>query len=158
MSNIGKIIILKTLFVVSILFLNVSSFHSQTFSLKDSVFNIGDKYITYDLLFEYNSSTLQKESNPILDSIFYFVASHPGLKIEVGVHCDERMMDEYSIRLTQTRAKIIVLQLVAKGIPETQLRSKGYNDSQPLIVGAKTEEEHQKNRRVEIKVIGVDPR
>ena len=65
-------------------------------------------------------------------------------------------MDEYSIRLTQTRAKIIVLQLVAKGIPETQLRSKGYSDSQPLIVGAKTEEEHQKNRRVEIKILSMD--
>lgn len=156
MSHIGKINILKTLILVSILFLNASSFHSQTFSLKDSVFHIGDRYITHDLLFEYNSSTLQKESNPVLDSIFYFLASHPGLKIEVGVHCDERIMDQFSIRLTQTRAKIIELQLEVKGIPETRLTSKGYSDSQPLIVGAKTEEEHQKNRRVEFKILSID--
>jgi peptidoglycan-associated lipoprotein len=146
---------LKSLFFISALILNLSSASCQTFSLTDNVFNVGDKYISYDLIFEYNSSTLQKESNPILDSIFYFLASHPSLQIEVGVHCDERISNEYSTRLTQTRAKIIVLQLVAKGIPETQLISKGYNDSQPLIVGAKTEEEHQKNRRVEFKVMSL---
>ncbi len=146
---------MKSLFLIPAFVLNLCSASCQTFSLKDTVFNVGDKFITYDLLFEYNSSNLQKESNPILDSIFYFLASHPRLKIEVGVHCDERMMDEYSMRLTQTRAKIIELQLIAKGIPETRLRAKGYSDSQPLIVGAKTEEEHQKNRRVEFKILEV---
>jgi outer membrane protein OmpA-like peptidoglycan-associated protein len=156
MSIDWKNILFKTLVLASTLFLSVFDAHSQTFSLKDSVFNIGDKYITYDLLFEYNSSNLQKESNPILDSIFYFLASHPGLQIEVGVHCDERIMDQLSMRLTQTRAQCIELQLIAKGIPETQLRAKGYSDSQPLIVGAKTEEEHQKNRRVEIKILSID--
>lgn len=147
---------LKSLFFISAIILNFCSASCQTFTLTDTVFNVGDKYITCDLLFEYNSSNLQKESNPILDSIFYFVASHPGLQIEVGVHCDERMMDEYSLRLTQTRAQCIELQLIAKGIPETQLRAKGYSDSQPLIPGAKTEEEHQKNRRVEIKILSID--
>jgi peptidoglycan-associated lipoprotein len=147
---------LKSLFLIFAFTLTLYSASCQTFSLTDTVFNVGDKYITYDLLFEYNSSNLQKESNPILDSIFYFLASHPGLQIEVGVHCDERIMDQLSIRLTQTRAQCIELQLIAKGIPETQLRSKGYSDSQPLIVGAKTEEEHQKNRRVEFKILSMD--
>ena len=46
--------------------------------------------------------------------------------------------------------------LVEHGIDKARLTAKGYGLSNPLVKGAKTEDEHQKNRRVEFVILKQD--
>jgi outer membrane protein OmpA-like peptidoglycan-associated protein len=78
---------------------------------------------------------------------------NPTIVVEVAGHADERGGYEYNIRLTQARANAVVDYLVKKGINPNRLIPKGYGWTQPVIKGAKTEREHQLNRRVEFRII-----
>jgi len=59
------------------------------------------------------------------------------------------------MKLSQKRAEATEAYMVAKGIKTERINSKGYGESKPLIVDAATEEDFQKNRRTEFKVIKV---
>ena len=54
------------------------------------------------------------------------------------------------------RAAAVVEYLVQHGVAESRLVSKGYGKSRPLVSGARSEEDHQKNRRVEFNIIEQD--
>ncbi|MCB0397579.1 MAG: OmpA family protein [Flavobacteriales bacterium] len=128
----------------------------DTFTLKDTSFAVGARLVTYQILFDYNAATFRSEAYPYLDSIVQFMQQHPNLTIEVGNHRDERGSDKYSRRLTAIRSKAVVNYLVEKGIAPTRLTSRGYEESRPLVSNAKTEEEHQRNRRTELMIISID--
>ncbi len=134
--------------------------------IADIVLNNGDRYrrdflltkvgqvFTFrNIYFDFNKATIRKESYPVLDSIYRFLAENPTIVVEVAGHADERGGYEYNIRLTQARANAVVDYLVKKGISPNRLIPKGYGWTQPVIKGAKTEREHQLNRRVEFRII-----
>jgi outer membrane protein OmpA-like peptidoglycan-associated protein len=54
--------------------------------------------------------------------------------------------------LSQRRAESAVSYIVSKGISENRMTAKGYGESKLIIPNAKTEKEHQINRRTEFKV------
>jgi peptidoglycan-associated lipoprotein len=60
------------------------------------------------------------------------------------------------MELSENRAKSVVLYLIEKGIDPARLSSKGYGFTMPVVKNAKTEEEHQLNRRTTFKVINND--
>ena len=63
---------------------------------------------------------------------------------------------EYNFDLSQRRAEAAVNYIISKGIEKKRLVAKGYGEAQLIIKNAKTEEEHQINRRTEFKVIKYD--
>jgi len=76
-------------------------------------------------------------------------------RIEVIGHSDCLGSDEYNQKLSLDRAKVVVEVLKKYGLADTQLMSKGMGAIQPYIdcqCEECTEEQHQKNRRVEIKL------
>jgi outer membrane protein OmpA-like peptidoglycan-associated protein len=76
--------------------------------------------------------------------------------VQINSHTDERGKVEYNTTLSQRRAQSVVDYLVSKGINPARLTSKGFGFSDPVIKGAKTEEEHQQNRRTAFQVIQKD--
>jgi outer membrane protein OmpA-like peptidoglycan-associated protein len=114
---------------------------------------VGQVFTFRNIYFDFNKATIRKESYPVLDSIYQFLAENPTIVVEVAGHADERGGYEYNIRLTQARANAVVDYLVKKGINPNRLIPKGYGWTQPVIKGAKTEREHQLNRRVEFRII-----
>lgn len=114
---------------------------------------VGQVFTFRNIYFDFNKATIRKESYPVLDSIYQFLAENPTIVVEVAGHADERGGYEYNIRLTQARANAVVDYLVKKGIDPNRLIPKGYGWTQPVIKGAKTEKEHQLNRRVEFRII-----
>lgn len=57
------------------------------------------------------------------------------------------------MRLSQNRAKAAVDYIVSKGIDPSRMVAKGYGETQLVVKNAKTEEEHQRNRRTEFKIL-----
>lgn len=120
-----------------------------------------DVVLTFkDILFEYDKADLLYESTLILDRLATVLLANPEATVELGAHTDSRGSDSYNLTLSQKRAESAVKYLVSKGVPETRLIAKGYGEKELKNKKCKngvtcSEEEHQENRRVEIKVVGV---
>jgi len=147
---------MKQLVLIGILLLTQSSF-CQNFNMQDSVFEVNDKLITNKVVFHFNSGdSLFKESVSYLDSLAIFLLTNDSLNIEIRVHCDERVSPYSSFVITQRRARTINRYLVSKGISQNKITYKGFQDEQPIIKGAKTDEEHFLNRRTEFVITKIE--
>jgi peptidoglycan-associated lipoprotein len=109
-----------------------------------------------NIYYDYNKATVRFESLPALDVLVDFMMKNPKVKIELSSHTDERGYDDYNLKLSEGRAKNAAMYLILEDIDNSRIIYKGYGETKPLIRGAKTEEEHQLNRRTEFKVISID--
>ena len=140
-------------YIISIIALVIFTFeysHAQRSSDTDS-----PPLFVYDILFELGNAVILEDSYSDLDSLFTFLVSNPTIAIEIGNHCDERASSYYSNKLTGVRAKAIGKYLIQRGIQSKRIETKGYEDTQPVIKNAKSEVEHSKNRRTEIRVLSL---
>lgn len=92
-----------------------------------------------------------------LDKLVQLLKDNPNIKIELSSHTDARAEDAFNLDLSEKRAQSAVRYLILKGISQSRLVAKGYGETR-LINGCTndvecSEEEHQKNRRTEFKVI-----
>ncbi|MBK7569335.1 MAG: OmpA family protein [Bacteroidetes bacterium] len=129
---------------------------AQNFTLQDTTLKQVQTLVTYNIQFEIAKSTLKEESYLYLDTIVIFLQRNNNLVMEVGNYFDERWSAESSRCLTCLRADKIVEYLISKGIDSDRLTAVGYDDSNPIIKNAKTEDEHLVNRRTEFKILRTD--
>ena len=108
-----------------------------------------DGFITLNILFETGKSTIQKESLPIIDQINELMKLDLALKISIEGHTDNVGEAAGNKKLSNDRARSVMLALVAKGIDKTRLSSIGWGQEKP-VADNRTEEGRAKNRRVEI--------
>lgn len=116
----------------------------------------GDKFKLENIFYDYNKSTLRPESMAALDKLAAFILENK-LKIELSSHTDARGNATYNQKLSQARAQSCVDYLIKKGVPTVNMIVKGYGETQ-LLNRCKdgvqcSEEEHQENRRTEIKIL-----
>jgi len=116
----------------------------------------GDKFKLENIFYDYNKSTLRPESMASLDKLAEFIIENK-LKIELAAHTDARGSVTGNQKLSQARAQSCVDYLIKKGVPTTSIYAKGYGESM-LLNRCKdgvtcSEEEHQANRRTEIKIL-----
>ena len=109
--------------------------------------------IFYDL----DKSFLRPEGKVELDKLVVYMLSHPELTVELSSHTDSRESDEYNIKLSQRRSNSCVKYIIAKGIPKDKIVAKGYGETRLLNNCSNevncTDEEHQLNRRTELKIL-----
>ena len=103
------------------------------------------------------SATIDPSSMAELKKLLGFLQQNPTVKVEISSHTDSKGGNAENLLLSQRRAETIVEWLVEKGIRREQLLARGYGESQPVngcSDGARcTEEQHQQNRRTEIRII-----
>jgi len=104
------------------------------------------------VFFDFDKSTLQRESHVDLDRAAEWLKANPGLSVEVAGHTDNVGPKDYNRKLSQDRAEAVVKYLVNKGISSARLRASGYGMDQPIVPND-TEENRAKNRRVEFRVV-----
>lgn len=108
--------------------------------------------IYYDL----DKADIRPDAAEELDKLVKILKDNPNIRIELSSHTDDRASDAYNQDLSQRRAESAVEYLVTQGIERERMVAKGYGESQLIIPSASTEEEHQRNRRTEFKVIEVE--
>ena len=104
--------------------------------------------IYYDLA----KADIREDAAIELDKLVIILEDNPNISIELSSHTDDRSSVEYNQDLSQRRAESAVSYILSKGIDRSRISAKGYGESQLLILNAKTEDEHQINRRTEFKV------
>ncbi len=105
--------------------------------------------IYYDL----NKYNIRSDAAVELDKLVQILKDNPTVKIELASHTDARATDAYNNTLSQQRAQSAVNYLISRGIDADRLTAKGYGESQLIVQNARTEEEHQRNRRTEFTVL-----
>jgi peptidoglycan-associated lipoprotein len=113
---------------------------NKTFTLENIYYDL-DKY------------NIRPDAAIELDKLVQILKDNPTIKIELASHTDARATDAYNNNLSQQRAQSAVNYLISRGIETDRLTAKGYGERQLIVQNAKTEEEHQRNRRTEFTVL-----
>jgi len=106
-----------------------------------------------DVLFDFDKSVLKQEGKNKLDDLATKVnAINLEVVIAIG-HTDSIGSDAYNQKLSVRRAESVKAYLVSKGVAPNRIYTEGKGEKQP-VASNKTKDGRQKNRRVEIEVIG----
>lgn len=106
-----------------------------------------------DVLFPLNSSYLTDNAKAELDKLANLLADDAGSSLVIEGHTDATGTEEYNLWLSERRAESVKNYLVSKGLSEGKVSIHGYGQSKPVAPN-NTKEGRQKNRRVEITIVG----
>ncbi len=120
-------------------------------------FEAGRSFEVKDIYYDYNKFAIRKDAAKVLDKLVDLLKEFPEMEIELSSHTDSRGRDSYNQKLSQQRADSAVKYLIQKGIQASRLRAAGYGESllkNNCEDGVNcSEDEHQINRRTEIKIL-----
>src|SRR5690606_36359446 len=140
----------------------VSKTKEETSSMESSILSLksNQTLVMDNLLFHTEKHKLIPESVPELKRLLAVLLKHPELKIRIEGHvcCVPYGVDALDIetgenKLSENRAKYIYDYLVAYGVPRENLSYIGIAKTSPLVDPEESNEDRQKNRRVEIRII-----
>jgi outer membrane protein OmpA-like peptidoglycan-associated protein/tetratricopeptide (TPR) repeat protein len=119
----------------------------------DQIFRLENIYYDFD---KWN---IRADASVELDKVVAFLNENPDIIVELGSHTDSRGSFKYNERLSERRAQSAVEYIVLNGISNKRITAKGYGEYQLVnrcSDGVKcSDEEHQDNRRTEVKITGV---
>ncbi|WP_299115833.1 OmpA family protein [uncultured Winogradskyella sp.] len=101
------------------------------------------------ILFDTGKSSIKDESKQVLADIIAILNKYPDAKFTVEGHTDSVGSAKLNTRLSEDRAASVKDYLVANGVDQFRLSSKGYGEDKP-IADNKTRDGRKQNRRVEI--------
>lgn len=99
-------------------------------------------------LFSYDDSTLASKYLPSVNAQAEYLKNHPGARVLIAGHTDERGSREYNVALGEHRANTVADILRMAGVSRQQVRVVSYGKERPANYGH-DESSHAQNRRVE---------
>lgn len=113
-----------------------------------------------NIYYDFNSARIKTEAKKELDKVVYLMKTNPSIIVELGSHTDSRGKATYNQKLSQERAESAVEYITTEGeIDPERIKAKGYGEAQLVNKCADgvdcTEEQHQDNRRTELKIVGM---
>lgn len=100
-------------------------------------------------LFSYDDSTLSSKYVAAVNAQAQYLISHPGARVLLAGHTDERGSREYNVALGERRAKTVSNLMRMAGVSKSQIRLVSYGKERPVYFGH-DEASHKQNRRVEL--------
>ena len=109
--------------------------------------------------YDFDQWTIRSDAYNELQEVAKLLDENPGIRIELSSHTDTRGNDGYNRRLSKLRANAAKNFLVLQcGVDHKRISAVGFGEDKPINEcsngTACTEEDHQVNRRTEIKVDG----
>ncbi|MFM7637715.1 MAG: OmpA family protein [Crocinitomicaceae bacterium] len=109
-----------------------------------------------NIYYDFDLWNIRPEGKKELDKLVKYMNSHPDLIIELSSHTDCRGTDQYNDWLSDKRSNSCVNYIKSKGILPEKIIAKGFGEKQLvnncIDESLCSEEEHQKNRRTELKI------
>ncbi|MDZ4714041.1 MAG: OmpA family protein [Cytophagales bacterium] len=104
------------------------------------------------LIFQQRSFIISPESYPELNKVAEMLHGHPRMVIQLEGHTDTRGDAKLNIKLSEERVDAVRDYLIRRGVSKNRIRLQAYGGSKPLS-NDDTEEAHQLNRRVEVRIV-----
>jgi OmpA-OmpF porin, OOP family len=105
-----------------------------------------------NIYFDFDKTTLKKESYVELNKVVDFLKQNSHVEIEISGHTDNKGSDDYNANLSQGRSQAVVDYIISQGIESFRLTAHGYGESKP-IESNDTDAGRANNRRVEFTVL-----
>ena len=96
--------------------------------------------------FDYDQFDVRAADLAILDRNAGWLVEHPGARVLIEAHADERGTAEYNVALSDKRARTTKSYLISKGIRADRVAVIGYGEERPLCLEA-TAACYARNRR-----------
>ncbi|MDD4372556.1 MAG: OmpA family protein [Bacteroidales bacterium] len=109
-----------------------------------------------NIYYDFDKATLRESSKLELNKLVSMLRETPNVIVQINAHTDTRGSHSYNDKLSESRAASVVNYLVANGIDPARLVSRGFGKTNPIFPNAKSEAEHQANRRTTFTVTGTD--
>lgn len=87
-----------------------------------------------DLYFDYDKYDVRSDEQAILKANAQFLAAHPGYKLTISGHCDERGSEDYNLALGSNRANTVRDQLVSLGVSADRIKTISYGKEKPFCI------------------------
>ena len=110
------------------------------------------QYFAQKVYFDFNRSEVRPSERPKLEALANHLQSNPTFGVVIEGHCDDRGSDEYNRSLSERRSLAVKDYLVSLGIAADRMRTVSYGEDRPDVPNARTEQEHQLNRRAQFLV------
>jgi peptidoglycan-associated lipoprotein len=118
--------------------------------------DIKEGLIVENIYYDFGKWSIRSIAAVQLDKIVAIIKSNPNLIIELSSHTDSRASDLSNMVLSEKRAREAVAYIVSKGADPARISGKGYGETRLINKCSNevkcSEEEHQQNRRTEIKI------
>ena len=105
-----------------------------------------------NIYFDFDKTTLKKESYPELNKVVDFLKVNPNVEVEIAGHTDNKGSDDYNVNLSQGRSQAVVDYIISQGINDFRLSAKGYGERKPIDTND-SDTGRATNRRVEFTVL-----
>jgi peptidoglycan-associated lipoprotein len=105
------------------------------------------------IYFMYDSSQVQQDFIPVIAAHANYLVGHPGQRMILEGHADERGSREYNVALGEQRAKSVARMMKVQGVADNQVEIVSYGEEKPSAIGH-DEATWQLNRRVELVYMG----
>ncbi len=109
-----------------------------------------------NIYYDFDKANLRESSKLELNKLVSMLRENPGIRVQISAHTDTRGTHNYNNRLSDARARSVTDYLIANGIHPARLLAKGYGKQFPVVPNARSEAEHQANRRTTFQVTGTD--
>lgn len=120
---------------------------------------INQGFTIENIYYDLDKWFIRKDAEEPLDNLVRIMREYP-ITAELSSHTDSRATHEYNNELSQKRAESAVRYIILQGTNQGRITAKGYGETQLVNECADgvncTEEQHQKNRRTEFKITGID--
>ena len=110
------------------------------------------QYFAQKVYFDFNRSEVRPSERPKLEALANHLQQNPTFGVVIEGHCDDRGSDEYNRSLSERRSLSVKDYLVSLGISAERMRTVSYGEDRPDVPNARTEQEHQLNRRAQFLV------
>jgi outer membrane protein OmpA-like peptidoglycan-associated protein len=105
------------------------------------------------VLFDFERARVKSAARPVLDAIVELVRQHPEWALmRIDGHADVRGDADFNRRLSERRARNVMRALIERGLAADRLEFRGFGADRPRDQ-RRTEQAHQRNRRVEFVIV-----
>lgn len=112
----------------------------------------GAAIVLNNIFFDVDKYDLKPKSVTELDKLAKFLSDNPQHRVEISGHTDNTGTEAHNLQLSQQRAQAVSDYLIRKGLDSGRFTRNGYGSKRPLVAND-TDENRQKNRRIEFKLL-----
>ncbi|MFN0203140.1 MAG: OmpA family protein, partial [Bacteroidia bacterium] len=120
----------------------------------------GTVIVLEKIYYDFNKAIIRQGAAQELDALAGLMNQYKTMDVELVSHTDSRGNNDYNQRLSDQRAIAAKAYLVARGIAENRIVARGAGETQLRNQCADgvncSEEEHQYNRRTEVRIIRIN--
>ena len=112
-----------------------------------------DSLLSRNLIyFDFDSNEIRPADQVLVQTHAHYMMTHPGARLRLEGHADERGGTEYNLALGQRRADGVRRLMVRSGVPELVLEAVSLGEEMPVDPGH-DESAWALNRRVELRYL-----